>query len=205
MTAPNHIAGGLVFTGLFASFMDVNVLANPYFIGCTVVGSLLPDADHTRSWIGKLVYPIAWWLHRRYGHRTITHTLIAWLGLTGLVWLLGGNFNDGNEFTILFLFAYLSHLVLDMMTLQGVPFLYPFMKNPCVLPAKPEMRFRTGDLRTETLAFSFFLFCGIFCYPLFANGFWTQYNRTFGGLKQLKNEFILTIQSDLWRIKAIKK
>jgi len=62
MTAPNHVTGGIVFTGLFCSFFSVNIFANPLFIGMTIFGSLLPDIDHTKSWIGKLFYPIAKWL-----------------------------------------------------------------------------------------------------------------------------------------------
>jgi inner membrane protein len=59
MTAPNHITGGIVFTGLFCSFFSINIFASPVFISVTILGSLLPDIDHTKSWIGKSVYPIA--------------------------------------------------------------------------------------------------------------------------------------------------
>ncbi len=51
------------------------------------------------------------------------------------------------------------------------------------------MRFRTGNLRTETMIFSFFLLSAIFLQPLFKNGFWTQYNRFFGTPKHLASEF----------------
>jgi inner membrane protein len=74
MTAPNHITGGIVFTGLFL-FFPLIFFANPIFISVTILGSLLPDIDHTKSWIGKSVYPIAKWLSRNYGHRTITHSI----------------------------------------------------------------------------------------------------------------------------------
>jgi hypothetical protein len=62
------------FTGLFCSFFSINIFANPVFISVTILGSLLPDIDHTKSWIGKSVYPIAKWLSRNYGH-TITHSI----------------------------------------------------------------------------------------------------------------------------------
>ena len=75
------------------------------------------------------------------------------------------------------------------MTVQGVPLLYPFLRNPCVLPGNPEMRFRTGNLRTETMIFSFFLLSAVFLQPLIKNGFWTQYNRFFGTPKHLASEF----------------
>jgi inner membrane protein len=69
MTAPNHITGGIVF-GLFCSFFSINIFASPVFIS-VLFGSLLPDIDHTKSWIGKSVYPIAKWISRNYGHRTL--------------------------------------------------------------------------------------------------------------------------------------
>ncbi len=56
MQGYNHVAGGLVFTGIFASFHDVNVLSSPGLISATVAASLLPDIDHTRSAIGKTFY-----------------------------------------------------------------------------------------------------------------------------------------------------
>ena len=53
MTAPNHLAGGVIFTGLFCSFFSVNIFASPLFITATIIGSLLPDIDHTKSWISR--------------------------------------------------------------------------------------------------------------------------------------------------------
>jgi inner membrane protein len=76
MTALNHVAGGTVFTGLFSSLIfGINILASPWTIAAAVISSLLPDIDHTRSTIGKMVYPVARWLNRKYGHRTLTHGL----------------------------------------------------------------------------------------------------------------------------------
>lgn len=80
MTAPNHLAGGVIFTGLFCSFFSVNIFASPLFITATIIGSLLPDIDHTKSWIGKSVFPLAKWLSRNYGHRTITHSIFFFTG-----------------------------------------------------------------------------------------------------------------------------
>jgi inner membrane protein len=78
MTAPNHITGGIVFTGLFCSFFSINIFANPIYFS-NYFRFLLPDIDHTKSWIGKSVYPIAKWLSRNYGHRTITHSIFDWI------------------------------------------------------------------------------------------------------------------------------
>jgi inner membrane protein len=50
MTAPNHITGGIVFTGLFCSFFH-KYICKSVFISATILGSLLPDIDHTKSWM----------------------------------------------------------------------------------------------------------------------------------------------------------
>ena len=184
MTAPNHIVGGIVVTGLFGSFMGINILASPYYIGTVVLASQLPDIDHTKSPIGKLCYPLARVLNRRYGHRTITHTLAALFLLTAIVAA-----TTKEHYGTIFFLAYASHLVLDMLTIQGVPLFYPFAKNPCVIPGDPNRRMRSGDLRSETIAFFFFIAMGIFLQPLMKTGFWTQYNRLFGTMKHLSSEF----------------
>jgi inner membrane protein len=75
MTAPNHITEELFLQVYFVVFFPLTFFANPIFISVTILGSLLPDIDHTKSWIGKSVYPIAKWLSRNYGHRTITHSI----------------------------------------------------------------------------------------------------------------------------------
>jgi len=184
MTAPNHIVGGIVVTGLFGSFMGVNILASPYYIGTVVLAAQLPDIDHTKSPIGKICYPLARLLNRRYGHRTITHSFAALFLLTAIVSAV----TKENYGTIFFL-AYASHLVLDMLTIQGIPLFYPFARNPCVIPGDPKLRMKSGDLRSETIAFFFFIAMGIFLQPLMKTGFWTQYNRLFGTLKHVHSEF----------------
>ena len=189
MTLPNHLAGGIVFTGIFASFFSINILSNPIAIATTLIASILPDIDHTKSLIGKLFLPVSRYLNRRFGHRTITHS-ITFLGLIALFLLfLERNFFPEKPITTIFVMGYISHLLLDMATIQGVPLFYPFFRNPCVLPGNPDLRFRSGNLRTESMIFCFFLFMGVFLQPLFKNGFWTQYNRLFGTPKHLVSEF----------------
>jgi membrane-bound metal-dependent hydrolase YbcI (DUF457 family) len=63
MTAPNHIIGGIVITGLFGSFLNLNILASPIFIASTIFGSLIPDIDYTKSMIGKVFRPISKYYH----------------------------------------------------------------------------------------------------------------------------------------------
>jgi inner membrane protein len=178
-----------MFAGTLCSFTDVNVFENPYYIGACVLFSLLPDIDTTRSWIGKLLYPFAWLIYHKFGHRTITHSLlfffIVWL--TTYLLIRFGIVADKNYLKII-LFSLLGHYVFDMITVSGVPLYYPFAKNPCVIPGNPNFRFDTGCFRSEALVFGI---CGILCFtmqPLFAQGFWASYNRQFATIKHVDRE-----------------
>lgn len=206
MTGLNHITGGLVFTGIFCSFWDVNVFGSVGLFTAALVAVGLPDIDTPRATSGKMVYPLAVWLERHFGHRTITHSLLflsVVVTLAGVLgWLLDG---DGTPWALVFGFGMLSHLILDMVTIQGVPLLYPWFRNACVIPGHPELRLRSGDWKPEVIAFFLFLLIGVSCKDLYANGFWTALNRSFADVKHLENEFrhsdgaLLNVEYDLSR------
>src|SRR5215210_3117186 len=154
MSGPNHVVGGIVFTVIYLSMFDTNILSKPLYLGMTAFFAVLADVDHTRTPIGKLFYPIAKYLDKKHGHRTLTHSLIFYfVGIltVGLIEVLLNN-KTGVYFQI-FIWSYGSHLIFDMLTKQGVPLLYPFKKNPCVMPANPDFRFRSSDIKTEAMLF----------------------------------------------------
>lgn len=188
MSGPNHALGGIVFTGIYLSMWDKNIFGHPLYLAATVFFSLLADVDHTKSIAGKMFYPVAKWLDRKFGHRTITHSLLCYfvlslgVGLTERIW------SDGNIYTMIFLWAYGSHLIFDMLTLQGVPLFYPFKKNPCVIPGNPAFRFRSSNFRTESLIFLTFIFLAFTLKGLFANGFWNSYNKVFSNIRHVEAE-----------------
>lgn len=182
MTAPNHLVGGFTFTGIFGSLMGINILS-------ILFACLLPDIDHTKSLIGKLFLPISRSLNRRYGHRTITHSLVAIIALTGIIGVIQRSFFPSIQIAQVFALGYSSHLLLDMITVQGIPLFYPFKKNPCVIPGRPELRFRSGNMRHEAIGMCMFTVSAIFLQPLIANGFWTSYNRLFGTLPHVLSEY----------------
>ena len=89
--------------------------------------------------------------------------------------------------------------MLDMITISGIPLFYPFYKNPCVLPANPELRLHTGNLKQEGIMLFIFSLSTVFMQDLFANGFWNSINNSFGDIKHVKrqidnnpNQMILT-------------
>jgi len=70
-----------------------------------------------------------------------------------------------------------------MLTVSGIPLLFPFFPNPCVIPGNPAFQFKSGDYRAEIVVCGL---CGILCFTmqsLFANGFRTSYNLLFCNCK----------------------
>ncbi len=199
MQGYNHIAGGIAFTGIFVSFADVNIFEKPEYLAATWTFSLLPDIDHTKSLIGKAFYPVAEYLHRNFGHRTITHSLACYFALLAIVSGVERIFHTSSEFTLIFGFAYFSHLIFDMCTKSGIPLFYPFSKRPAVLPANPDFRISSSDFRAEAIIFVCFCVLIFLCQPLFAQGFWTSYNKAFLTGEHVDREF--TKSKDLLFVK----
>jgi inner membrane protein len=188
MSGSNHVAGGIVFTGVFLSMYDINIFSSPTFIFFTGFFSLLPDADHTKSFIGKLIYPVAKLISRKYGHRTVTHSLIFYIVGYIVVSFIVKATGASPIIPKIYLWAYASHLIFDMLTKQGIPLFYPFKKNPCVMPANPIYRLRASDLKTEATIFLVFGLIAFSCKNLFANGFWNTYNSAFDNVKHVYEE-----------------
>lgn len=194
----NHVVGGAVFSGFFGSFEDLNILSNYWFLFSCFLGTILPDIDHPKSMLGRIFFPISKYLNKHHGHRTLTHSLVFifcsallyYLGLRSLSFLIP-DLKYG-AMTYFFTCGILSHSIFDMMTEQGVLFLYPFKKNPFVIGADPSKRFKAGNHQTSVLIFSSFVFLGAFMQPLIKNGAWTTYNRHFGTAKHLTSEFYKT-------------
>lgn len=85
-----------------------------------VLGSLLPDIDNRYSIIGRYFAPF----NTLMTHRGITHTFIGLLFFTLPVFIFGSNVN-----TISFIYGYVSHLLLDMLTPAGIKIAYPLNEN----------------------------------------------------------------------------
>jgi membrane-bound metal-dependent hydrolase YbcI (DUF457 family) len=85
-------------------------------------GSLLPDVDTTQSGLGKFVKPISRFLERKFGHRTITHSLVG-MAIVALCAFPIAQTMPAVFFYLLL--GYGSHLLLDTMNIIGVPLLYP--------------------------------------------------------------------------------
>lgn len=130
---------------LGAATVIVAIIAN-------IIGALLPDIDQAsnRLWDllpgGNLIGEV---LKNLFGgHRAVTHSvigvvvvykLIAWL----IPQLLNPNFVDSQLVVVALMIGYVSHLVLDGLTEEGLPLMFPLKINFGFPPIK-SWRIKTG-------------------------------------------------------------
>jgi len=117
-TVTNSIPGGLIF------FLEVF-----YYLYLAYLGSLYPDIDHIGSHLGHRRKVLSYYIAMKFGHRTITHSLLGMLIGTLPVFLISQTtwifFNFGKIAWFYFTIGYFSHLFTDTMNPKGIPWLYP--------------------------------------------------------------------------------
>ena len=141
MMAMTHAALGVV------TYAGITALAGgnpvPATLGAAALGSWLPDVDTPQSKAGFCLYPLAVWLERRYGHRTVTH---SWVGVAVFA-LLCWPLLFFPALKVLYwplLIGYLSHLLGDAATKSGVPLAWP-SRARFVFPGNEAYRLKTGS------------------------------------------------------------
>jgi len=158
MKATTHIGfAGLLYLILLTTagvgLTALNALA-------VATAAVIPDIDSGASLVGRVFPPLTRAIERKFGHRTLTHSLsvVLCLALLSLVPLLAGI----DVFACVIL-GYASHLILDTCTPNGVRLFYPFSRLRCVFPfdANSPHRFRvpTGSRLDSALAIFFFTAC----------------------------------------------
>ena len=127
MMAGSHVVMAITGWTLVSRYSGLPLL-EPLALGMAVLGGLLPDLDHPRSWVGRRLALISWPLARLFGHRGITHSLLAVFGVSALWWWLANPTAPQLATVPLvepLLVGYLSHLIADGLTPAGVPLLWP--------------------------------------------------------------------------------
>ena len=115
MMFKTHIAFGSL-AALFA-IQYLNPRNQLLFFLIVVFGSALPDIDSPNSKIGRKVKVIGW----LFKHRGFFHSFIA----LALFSLLFYSLSNNMLYSAAFFFGYLSHLVIDAFTLEGIAPLHP--------------------------------------------------------------------------------
>ena len=130
------------------------------------VASLAPDVDLPTSKVGRLLFWLSVPLERRFGHRTITHSVVGMLTValiaSPLWWVrplyfwcvLGGTW---------------SHLWIDMLNVRGADLFWP---SPIrvVAPGNRNWRLEVGS-KAEMMLLSALLLLTVALYPLSHLGF----------------------------------
>ena len=112
MMFKTHLAVSLLIAiWLFPAFSYDSVS----FLLMFMLGTLFPDIDSTRSFLGHFV-KIGWF----FRHRGIFHSIFLLLGFSALLYLSTG------DIAVAFGLGYLLHMILDMMTKAGIRPFYPF-------------------------------------------------------------------------------
>ncbi len=124
MMARSHVVVGIAAWIATAPILHVPVL-NPICLGLVVVGSLLPDIDHPQSWVGRRTRPVSTAIALALGHRGITHSAIAVVGMTML--LAHAGYRRGLVAAVAI--GYLSHLAADMLTPRGLRLAWPLRRT----------------------------------------------------------------------------
>ena len=149
MIAPTHIAFATLSVSLLGAI--VNVVLSPIALSFAALGALFPDIDTTASFIGRIFSPTALFLERRFGHRTITHSLLGTIIFA--IIFIPLVFLRNKLFFICLILGYLSHILIDALNKSGVPLFYPNLVR-AVIPGNE--RFRISVASREE-----FIFLGI--------------------------------------------
>ncbi|MCB4820481.1 metal-dependent hydrolase [Roseicella aerolata] len=121
MLAGSHVALGAAAWIAAAPHLGRPPL-DPEALALAVAGGLLPDIDHPKSWVGRRLRPLSDLVAGAFGHRGVTHSLLA---LLGCGWLLQQGALPARWAEPL-VAGYLSHLLGDLLTPQGLRLLWPF-------------------------------------------------------------------------------
>lgn len=131
--------------------------------GIAALAALIPDLDCRRSYVGRMIRPLSAWLEDSFGHRTLTHSLLAQalVGAASFLLLPFGYF-------LAFTSGWVSHSILDMMTTSGVCWFWP-NRARCVIPGNA--RYRMESMGKGELWFLIIMgLIGILLMPLAATG-----------------------------------
>ena len=155
MLAKSHMALGLI-GGFGVASLTSNQANAIVLLPLVVFGSLLPDIDEPRSFIGRKFPIISHIVSLSFTHRGFTHFFIFpfLIILLGLVLLPYYKTYAFVCFAISF--GIFLHQIGDMLTISGIPYyFFPFSKAKAVL-LPSALRFKTGSA-TEKMIFSIVL------------------------------------------------
>jgi inner membrane protein len=118
MLGVTHVLFGLLVGTAFAAWFGNNEL----FLLFAALGALFPDIDHPKSLLGRWVKPVSYFSK----HRGFFHSVLGGVFFTVLLDVFLRLIEQHNtNYPLVFFLGYLSHLLLDGSTKQGIFALWP--------------------------------------------------------------------------------
>lgn len=115
MMFKTHVAFSLFLVLLYLSFYKLSLMFFVYYF----IGVIIPDIDNPVSKIGRRFKITSKVIRFLFGHRGIFHSLLFLI----VLFLILRIFNS--FIAVCISIGYLTHLIADALTLEGVNFLYP--------------------------------------------------------------------------------
>ena len=156
MTYKTHIAFATVVAAPFPLYLyahqELTLGELQLFLASCAIGALLPDIDHSRSFISQKIPIIPQLLSFYTKHRGFTHSLYGLLTVLFILVFVIHTFHLSTVSAGGLFVGYLLHIAGDAMTLSGVSFCCK--QKLYLLPSF--LRFKTGSFK-ERIFFYFFL------------------------------------------------
>lgn len=153
MLAKSHISlglvGGIVAYPLAQKYGIAKEFYLTLLLPLILLGSLLPDIDEPRSFIGRKFPLISRIFSISFSHRGFTHFLI----FPSIFVVVGAIFTHPLITPIFFALAYgiFLHQIGDMLTISGIPhYFFPISRKKAVLLPQI-LRFRTGSIAEKII------------------------------------------------------
>ena len=135
MMYKTHMALAVAATSLILGTAD------PVVLSLSAVCSQLPDVDTTKSFSGRILFPLSSYLEKRFAHRSITHSFLA-LAIFAVI-IFPVTFL-GYQYYLGMVSGYFWGFFGDVFTKSGVALFYP-SKVRAICPANPRLRLSTGS------------------------------------------------------------
>ena len=142
---PSIVLGGMRALGIGPVLPPVSWLALAGLFLGALLGATAPDLDKPRQFWARAFVKTAFGGHRHLSHSLIGFAIAAAI-VAGVVGALAPIVGINPTLPWLgFAAGYLSHLVLDSLTVEGVPWFFP-LESFLGFPPWPRLRVRTGSL-----------------------------------------------------------
>ncbi|SFL73929.1 metal-dependent hydrolase [Salibacterium qingdaonense] len=160
MNAGTHTIGALA-AGTAVYWAGSFSLAGPeaaVYTAAVLIGGLLPDICQPFSWIGRRTRPVSTMIQKLFGHRSITHSILFMVFLYFCSGLIPYDWGMAVQYGLTI--GAVSHLLLDMMTPQGIHLLYP-VKQKISFPLTTKTGSKTGEGAVSFLMLCWIVYFGV--------------------------------------------